>query len=85
MRLHGVVSCAVGVREVVYSIYERRLARQLRRAGERPRHVALMLDGNRRWARDAGFTDVNTGHRVGAAKIAELLEWCDEAGVELVA
>src|SRR3954463_288603 len=43
-----------------------------------------MLDGNRRWARDAGFTDVNTGHRVGAAKIEDLLGWCDEAGVELV-
>src|SRR5689334_18929683 len=43
-----------------------------------------MLDGNRRWARDAGFADVNTGHRVGAAKIAELLVWCDEAGVEVV-
>ena len=43
-----------------------------------------MLDGNRRWARDAGFTDVNTGHRVGAAKIEDLLGWCDEAGVEVV-
>jgi short-chain Z-isoprenyl diphosphate synthase len=43
-----------------------------------------MLDGNRRWARDAGFPDVNTGHRVGAAKIADLLGWCDSAGVEVV-
>ena len=43
-----------------------------------------MLDGNRRWARDAGFADVNTGHRVGAAKIEDLLGWCDEAGVEVV-
>jgi len=74
----------VGVREVVYSIYERRLARQLRRAGERPRHVALMLDGNRRWARDVGLVDVNDGHRVGAAKIADLLGWCEEARVEVV-
>ncbi len=74
----------MGVREVVYSIYERRLARQLRRAGERPRHVALMLDGNRRWARDVGLVDVNDGHRVGAAKIADLLGWCEEARVEVV-
>ena len=51
---------------------------------QRPRHVALMLDGNRRWAREEGFRDVNTGHRVGAAKIADLLAWCDEAGVEVV-
>jgi short-chain Z-isoprenyl diphosphate synthase len=43
-----------------------------------------MLDGNRRWARGEGFTDVNDGHRAGAAKIADLLGWCDEAGVEVV-
>jgi short-chain Z-isoprenyl diphosphate synthase len=76
----------VGVRDLLYSLYERRLSRRL--AGTptelRPRHVALMLDGNRRWARDAGFVDVNDGHRVGAAKIAHLLGWCEEAGVEVV-
>ena len=75
----------MGVRDLLYSMYERRISRQLAAADvPRPRHVALMLDGNRRWARDAGFPDVNTGHRVGAAKIAELLQWCDEAGVEVV-
>ena len=75
----------MGVRDLLYSLYERRISRQLSAPGtQRPRHVALMLDGNRRWARDAGFPDVNTGHRVGAAKIAELLVWCDEAGVEVV-
>ena len=76
----------MGVRDLLYSMYERRLSRQLgRTSGElRPRHVALMLDGNRRWARDAGFADVNDGHRAGAARIAHLLEWCEEAGVEVV-
>jgi short-chain Z-isoprenyl diphosphate synthase len=75
----------VGVRDLLYALYERRIRRQLAAADAlRPRHVALMLDGNRRWARDAGFTDVNTGHRVGAAKIEDLLGWCDEAGVEVV-
>ena len=43
-----------------------------------------MLDGNRRWASKAGFTDVNDGHRVGAQRIAELLGWCAEADVEVV-
>ncbi len=75
----------MGVRDLLYALYERRISRQLSAGGaQRPRHVALMLDGNRRWARDAGFRDVNTGHRVGAAKIADLLQWCDEAGVEIV-
>jgi len=76
----------VGVRDLLYSLYERRLSRGLGNVGApaRPRHVALMLDGNRRWARDAGLVDVNDGHRAGAAKIADLLGWCDEAGVEVV-
>ncbi|GAA3221004.1 isoprenyl transferase [Pseudonocardia petroleophila] len=74
----------MGVREVLYSVYERRLSRRLDQVGGRPRHVALMLDGNRRWARDAGLVDVNDGHRVGAAKIADLLGWCEEAQVEVV-
>jgi short-chain Z-isoprenyl diphosphate synthase len=43
-----------------------------------------MLDGNRRWARQAGFTDVADGHRAGARRIAELLGWCNEAGVDVV-
>lgn len=42
-----------------------------------------MLDGNRRWAREAGFNDVADGHRVGARKIEDLLKWCQEAGVEV--
>ncbi|MGH3615827.1 MAG: isoprenyl transferase [Pseudonocardia sp.] len=74
------------MRDLLYSIYEQKLGRELSQlaAALRPRHVALMLDGNRRWARDVGLVDVNDGHRVGAAKIADLLGWCEEAGVEVV-
>lgn len=71
------------LRAGVYSLYERRLLRQL--AGRPvPRHVAVMLDGNRRWARAAGLEDVNHGHVVGANHIDSLLGWCAEAGVEHV-
>ncbi|WP_286156988.1 polyprenyl diphosphate synthase [Streptomyces sp. AA4] len=68
--------------DVVYSIYSRRLIQQS--AGRHPRHIAIMLDGNRRWAREAGFTDVADGHRAGAKKIADFLSWCQEADVEVV-
>ncbi|MFC5993899.1 isoprenyl transferase [Pseudonocardia hispaniensis] len=71
------------MRDLLYSLYERELRRRLEGA-TRPRHVALMLDGNRRWARDSGLVDVNDGHRAGAAKIADLLEWCRAADVEVV-
>lgn len=71
------------LKQLIYSAYESLVARQL--VGmERPRHVGIMLDGNRRWAREAGFTDVSEGHRVGARKIADLLTWCREADVEVV-
>lgn len=69
-------------RGLLYSLYERRLLRQLEGARQ-PRHVAVMCDGNRRWARENGFTDVSHGHRMGALKIAELLTWCDMAGIEM--
>ena len=68
----------VGLREAVYSLYERRLRRHLDGLPV-PRHVAIMIDGNRRWARAAGFDDVSQGHVVGARHIANLLEWCGEA------
>ncbi|KLL97138.1 hypothetical protein NJ76_10960 [Rhodococcus sp. IITR03] len=71
----------MSVRGLLYRLYERRLLKELDGA-RHPRHVAVMCDGNRRWARENGFTDVSHGHREGAKKIAELLSWCDAAGIE---
>jgi short-chain Z-isoprenyl diphosphate synthase len=73
----------MGVRGLVYRLYERRLETSLRPQAI-PRHVGVMCDGNRRWARSAGLTDVSSGHRAGADKIFELLDWCRDAGVEVV-
>jgi short-chain Z-isoprenyl diphosphate synthase len=64
-------------------VYERRLRGHLDGLPI-PRHVAIMIDGNRRWARAAGFDDVSQGHVIGARHIANLLDWCTEAGVEHV-
>jgi short-chain Z-isoprenyl diphosphate synthase len=70
------------LRDLVYSAYERRLAHHLDR-DRVPRHVGVILDGNRRWARAAG-APTSRGHRAGADKIDELLGWCEEVGVEHV-
>jgi len=43
-----------------------------------------MLDGNRRWARQAGFEDVTEGHVAGARHIQDVLDWCSHAGVQHV-
>jgi short-chain Z-isoprenyl diphosphate synthase len=74
---------SVDLRSVVYAVYERRLRRQIE-GRPLPRHVAVMLDGNRRWARAAGLSDVNIGHLAGASNIEKLLDWCSEVGVEHV-
>jgi short-chain Z-isoprenyl diphosphate synthase len=73
----------MGVRDLVYRIYERRLESSLSPAAV-PTHVGVMCDGNRRWARSAGFPDVSSGHQAGADKIFELLGWCEDAGVQVV-
>ena len=72
------------LKEPAYRLYELRLRQELAQArSELPRHVAVLCDGNRRWARDEGHDDVSYGYRMGAAKIAEMLRWCQEIGVEM--
>jgi short-chain Z-isoprenyl diphosphate synthase len=71
-----------GLRRVLYPAYEARLVRRLP-ADRLPKHIGVMLDGNRRWARTVG-RDAEHGHRAGAANIEPLLEWCEELGIEVV-
>ncbi|MGQ4556692.1 polyprenyl diphosphate synthase [Halobellus sp. GM3] len=58
--------------------YERMLRRQL---DVTPTHVAIIQDGNRRYARAHG-DDAPDGHREGAKTTERVLEWCDELGIE---
>ena len=44
----------------------------------------MMIDGNRRWARQLGYESAADGHRAGAAKMREFLGWCDDLGVGVV-
>ncbi|WP_306231274.1 polyprenyl diphosphate synthase [Agrococcus beijingensis] len=68
---------------LVYRYYERRLKRDLE-AGATPRHIAMIIDGNRRWAREQKLASVGHGHRAGAAKLHEFVDWNAEIGVEVV-
>lgn len=67
----------------LYRLYINRLRRRLN-PDVVPHHVAMMIDGNRRWARQLGFDSAAHGHRAGAAKMREFLEWCDDIGVRVV-
>jgi short-chain Z-isoprenyl diphosphate synthase len=46
-----------------------------------PNHVALIMDGNRRWARQVGLASPKAGHEYGADKAVELLDWCAAVGI----
>jgi short-chain Z-isoprenyl diphosphate synthase len=48
-----------------------------------PKHVGVIRDGNRRWARAAGI-GLTSGHRRGADKIDEFLGWCAELRIDVV-
>ncbi|MFG6401897.1 isoprenyl transferase [Microbacterium sp. P04] len=67
----------------LYRLYINRLRRTLAREAV-PHHVAMMIDGNRRWARELGYDSAAHGHRAGAAKMREFLGWCDDLGIGVV-
>jgi len=70
------------LRDLVYRLYARRVERRLD-TDRVPKHIGVILDGNRRWSRAAGGT-TKEGHQAGADKIQELLTWCAETDVEVV-
>ena len=59
----------------IYRLYEHDLDRQVR-AYPVPRHIGLILDGNRRYGRKAHLVDPLEVYMAGANKLDELLEWC---------
>ena len=65
----------MGLRNAVYGLYANRVLSRLPEA-QLPRHVGVILDGNRRWATYHGSSS-DDGHRAGAARIAEFIGWCE--------
>lgn len=49
-----------------------------------PRHIGIIMDGNRRFARDQQLLRVTDGHIRGADKLDEVLNWCEELGVSVM-
>ncbi len=69
---------------LLYATYEHRLIAELDHS-RLPRHVAVLADGNRRWARtNAPGQPLVAGYQAGADKLKEFLEWCDEIGIPVV-
>jgi tritrans,polycis-undecaprenyl-diphosphate synthase [geranylgeranyl-diphosphate specific] len=68
--------------EAAYAAYERQLLQQVM-AQPIPRHVAIIMDGNRRFAAEIGLTAIE-GHEKGRMKLEEVLNWCLEVGVKIL-
>jgi tritrans,polycis-undecaprenyl-diphosphate synthase [geranylgeranyl-diphosphate specific] len=66
----------------VYKLYEKWLWQQVKN-GRKPEHIAIILDGNRRWASGLSFNPW-VGHHYGAEKTEDLLDWCMDLGVKSV-
>jgi len=70
-------------RGLLYRAYQNRIRKEIDGA-QKPKHVAMIVDGNRRWARQLGLETAAHGHRAGAAKIPEFLGWCDDLDIQVV-
>src|ERR687884_475356 len=65
----------------IYSFYERHLGLEIIKH-PLPNHVAIVLDGNRRWA-NMQLLDTSWGHNHGADKAEELLNWIHDIGIKI--
>jgi short-chain Z-isoprenyl diphosphate synthase len=73
--------CAV--RNLLYRFYEKQIEVGLR-SEDLPRHVGVMVDGNRRWAKGQGIDKAGFGHEAGAKHIVNFLGWCSDLEIKHV-
>src|SRR5215470_5720764 len=71
------------LKQLLYRLYEARLLSSVRRS-PMPRHIGLIQDGNRRYARESGFSSTREGYLLGADKTEEVLTWCAGLGIPVV-
>lgn len=76
------VKLAQTVLKPLYWWYEQRVEAEVRQ-GQAPRHLGMILDGNRRFAKELGL-EAHEGHEFGVQKAYEVLEWCLELKIPTV-
>src|SRR5262249_3641919 len=67
----------------LYRLYERRLLKEVG-TQPMPRHVGIILDGNRRYGLDQGLDDPRQIYDIGARKLDQVLDWCGELRIAAV-
>jgi tritrans,polycis-undecaprenyl-diphosphate synthase [geranylgeranyl-diphosphate specific] len=78
-RLPGIAQ----IQRLLMKYYERKLFAEVMNAAKMPQHIAIILDGNRRYAEKMGV-DRFYGHFLGAKKLEEVIGWCQELGIKHV-
>lgn len=72
------------IKSPLYDFYEGRLSKELHKAPALPKHIGLILDGNRRFAKEKRFQKAVEGHAAGADKVRELIFWCEEFDIPVI-
>lgn len=67
----------------IYSLYESRLQKGLSK-NELPKHIGLIHDGHRRYARRENLLSYEISYKIGMVRFKECLSWCDELGIDYV-
>ena len=68
---------------ILYKIYEWYISRNLK-PEKMPKHVAIIMDGNRRFSKLQGNIDVVKGHEIGVDTLEKVLDWSIELGIEII-
>ncbi len=71
-----------GLVETAYRAYEIKLMKTVKK-GKIPRHIGIIMDGNRRFAKELGMNPIS-GHEMGKDKLEEVLEWCRQIGIKII-
>jgi tritrans,polycis-undecaprenyl-diphosphate synthase [geranylgeranyl-diphosphate specific] len=73
----------MSVLKPLYTVYEWYISRNLH-SENMPKHVAIIMDGNRRYSRIQGNLDAIEGHKRGISTLERVLDWCVDLGIEIV-
>ena len=68
---------------ILYRLYEWYIMRDLK-PEKMPKHVAIIMDGNRRYSKLQGNIDVVKGHEIGVDTLENVLDWSIELGIEII-
>lgn len=71
------------IKKPFYNIYERRLGSKVK-SWNLPKHIGIIMDGNRRYARQRGFLKAFDGHALGAKKLMDVINWSYESGIPVI-